>query len=60
MSKNELILLADEHFSGFIVELAENPDDSKIFSEHGHEITDEFFSFVKMLLRLNGVQPSFP
>lgn len=59
MSKNELFLLAEEHFSGFTIELAENPDDSRLFSEHGQDITNAYLSFVKMLLRLNGVHPSF-
>lgn len=58
MNKNELLLLADEHFSGFTVDLAEDPEDSKVHSEMGQDITEEYFSFVRMLLRLNGISAS--
>ena len=55
MNKNELLLLAAEHFSGFAIELADEPEHSKILSEMGQDITNEYFSFVQMLLRLHGV-----
>jgi hypothetical protein len=58
LSKNELLLLADEHFSGFTVQLALNPDDSRLYSDRGQDVTDEYFAFINMLLRLNGVPPS--
>ena len=55
MNKNELLLLADEHFSGFTIELADEPENSKMRSEMGQDITSEYFTFVQMLLRLHGV-----
>ena len=58
MNKNELLLLADEHFPGFIIELADDPEHSKIRSEMGQDITNEYFSFVQMLLRLHGISSS--
>lgn len=58
MNKNELLMLADEHFSRFTVELAVDPDHSKIRSELGQDMTDEYFSFVQMHLRLHGVVPA--
>lgn len=56
MSKNELLLLADEYFSGFQIELAADPEDSRVYSEHGQDITLEFFSFIEMVLRMHGVR----
>jgi len=32
MNKNEVLLLADEYFSGFIVDLEQDPDQSKLRS----------------------------
>ena len=55
MNKNEVLLLADEYFSGFIVDLEQDPDQSKLRSETGHDVTEEFFSFVNILLHLHGV-----
>jgi hypothetical protein len=55
MNENELLLLADEHFSGFTIELADEPEHSKMRSELGQDITNEYLSFVQMLLRLHGI-----
>jgi len=55
MNKDEVLLLADEYFSGFIVDLEQDPDQSKLRCETGHDFTEEFFSFVNILLHLHGV-----
>lgn len=55
LSRNELLLLADAHFSGFIVELSEHCEQSKLFSELGQDVTGQYLNFVDMLLRLHGV-----
>jgi hypothetical protein len=55
MTKNELLLLADEHFSGFIAELSHEQSASTLHSEHGHDVTREYFAFVSELLRLYGI-----
>ena len=55
MSKNELLLLLNEYFSTFEIELSEDQDFSILRTESGHEISQEYFEFVRMLLRLHGV-----
>ena len=59
MSKNELLLLAEEHFFSFKVVLTHSQDNSKIFLDSGQDITDQYFSFMKLLLRLHGIDTSF-
>lgn len=57
LSKNELLLLLNEHLSSTKIELHEHQDQSKIFSESGEDITTQYFSFIEILLRLHGVRP---
>lgn len=59
LSKNELLLLAEEHFSGFILELSERCDESRLYSEMGQDVTAQFLDFADMLLRLHGVNSRF-
>jgi hypothetical protein len=56
MNKNELLLLAEEYFTGFTIELADDPDHSRLHSEMGQDVSEAYFLFVKNLLRLHGVE----
>jgi hypothetical protein len=59
LSKNELLLLMDEHFPELHITLADNPAHSKVFSSLGQDVTEQYMAFVQELLWLNGVKASY-
>jgi hypothetical protein len=56
MSKNEVLLLMEEHFPDLRATLEYDDARSKLFNSLGQDVTEQYMAFVRQILLLNGVK----